>query len=196
MNTFPCLLGDPIITMGAPKLPVPGIVLPYGLRSYSSSTSSFRHDLILNQSLISPLTFDGKTIMASKQRRQRQKRVRIHSHLRTYCGLLIEPYQTQHISSLRPSTAPRGLPTPRDWCYISSVLQAFLNAPKSVKWLEQEDQSCTAQSCLACALRVLTLNYWKEPLDSRSMQSAHKDLRRTLRQSLGRSLTPSTWIGL
>ena len=46
-------------------------------------------------------------------------------------------------------------------CYLISVLQALLHAPKILNWLESH-QDCFWENCLACVLRNLAAQYWRQ----------------------------------
>lgn len=165
-----------------------------GFHLYSFCTSCFIFALIFNLHLnYIAFTLNSRTIMAPKLRvehliqRQRQERVRIQSYLTMFCQMLIEIHQTQHIPSSWQTQLPRGLPALQNWCYANTIFQALLHAPKFVNWLEQEHQSCIIEDCLTCALRGLSLNYWKYPFDSSSIDISHRDLRRSLRRSPSKS---------
>ena len=110
-----------------------------------------------------------------------------------FCALL-KRYQTPDLSS--PSQGQpadevesSGLPYIENGCYANSIFQAFLHAPKFVKWLEQEHDSCNVEHCLACALRELSRTYWEDSDNWTSLDEAHDDLRGDLRRSFRRFST-------
>ncbi|KAM0801122.1 hypothetical protein BDR22DRAFT_849132 [Usnea florida] len=81
------------------------------------------------------------------------------------------------------SLESRGLPTPPNWCYVSSILQAFLHVPRFVDWLKQQHLDCVADHCLLCAFRDLASAYWKDPFYRRCFLRAHADLECALKKS-------------
>lgn len=198
----------PIPIWGAPKSPVRGFVHAFGLHFSSSCTSSPGRGLILCHCYtpfalcLHRLNDNGPETAHKRNGTPHSKSTSRAStnpiYLERFCRLLIRLYQTPDISSSSQGQPAeviefRGLPTLQNWCYVNSVFQAFLHAPKFVNWLTQDHANCAIEECLGCALRDLSTSYWTDPLDWHALEIAHFMLRRALRKSFSRFSVQLAW---